>query len=150
MAELLGHEVKGVVPADGFEGAALLTADHGLGDELLGVQHGDEHGTLEAEQAGVMVVRVALDGNTLAVLDADEHATAGTAVTTYAFHPFLGLVGIVRLSQRGKTGTRSRGNGRRHGKAAQEFTTGSIHIFNLLLLICWYAPADYSSVLVLG
>ena len=116
MPELGGHEVKGLIPAHRLKGAALFAPHHGLGDALLGVEHGNEQRAFKTQQARIVVVGVALNGNGLAVFNAHHNPAASAAVTAYALDPFVGFL-IVRSKGEGwQAHARGRRHSGRHGK----------------------------------
>ena len=138
-AELLRHVIEGFVPRNRLKPAALGAADHGLGHAVGRIEHRDEERALETEEALIVVVGIALDGDGLAVFHADQHAAAGAAVTADALDPPFGGIGFGGAGNARGSGHSRQGGA--HGCGAEKITSGHLHCHSsyssTVLVVAW-------------
>ena len=96
--DLLGHDVESLVPGDRRELAVLVVlaifhAQQRLRQAILAILDLGEEVTLDAVEATVdRRFRVTLRGDDAAILGADQHAAASTAVAAGALVPAYAVV----------------------------------------------------------
>ncbi len=133
--ELLGHDVEGLIPADGCEVAilvelAVLHPQHGLGEAILTVHDLGEEVALDAVEATVdRRIGVALSRHDTAILGTDQHGAAGTAEAARRFIPVDGsLVGTGdEIGRQGGGTDTGHSSGSRHRVGLHKVASTQLH-----------------------
>ena len=133
--ELLGHDVEGLIPADGSEVAILVKlavghAQHGLGQAILAIHDLGQEVALDAVEATVhRCVGIALGRDDAACLGAHQHGAAGPAEAARRLVPGDGgLVGTGdQVRRQGGGADTGHGSGCRHRIGLHKVASTQLH-----------------------